>query len=228
MIGYSDEAKVTDLLAPLRRLEALPVAVPERAERRLRRPALVVAIVVVALAVTGVAIANGVGAFNGIGAAQRPQSSEDALDPRDLPPDCSSSVAARSPFCQLVYSSARLVRTLPSGDRVWVVTDTHGDLCVIVENSGAGCGAPLDESHPITFMSSNTSPTTGGEFIASGVAIDGVTAVSFTARGTAVTVPVKDNVFAYEEPDSHAIEGQCIVVHFADGTSVDYPPTPCS
>ena len=232
MTGYSDDAKVMELLAPLRRLESVPFAVPERDDRRLllRRPVLIAAIVVAALALRGVAIANGVGAFNGIGSAQRPQTGADALDPKDLPPDCGSGspAAAHSPFCHLILGSARLVRTLPGGDKVWVVTDTHGDLCVIVENSAASCGSPLKEPQPITFASSNESPTTSGEFIASGVAIDGVSSVSFTVRGNDVTVPVEDNVWAYEEQDSHAIEARCILAHFADGSTVNpFPEVPC-
>jgi hypothetical protein len=39
--------------------------------------------------------------------------------------------------------------------------------------------------------------STGGTFIASGLAVDGVTAVSFTVSGKAVEVPVKDNVWVY-------------------------------
>jgi hypothetical protein len=78
----------------------------------------------------------------------------------------------------------------------------------------------------VTF--SNDSPTTGGTFIASGFAIDGVTSVSFTVRGQEVTVPVKNNFWDYEEHDSRASEGQCIVAHFADGSTVNpFPEVPC-
>jgi hypothetical protein len=52
--------------------------------------------------------------------------------------------------------------------------------------------------------------------------------LSLTVRGKEVTVPVKNNVWGYEESNSNAIEGRCIVVHFADGSTVDYPPTECS
>ena len=73
MTGYSDEAKVMELLTPLRRLQSVPFTPRQPAERRLRRPVLVAAVVFIALALTGVAIANGIDAFNGIGSAQRSQ-----------------------------------------------------------------------------------------------------------------------------------------------------------
>jgi len=216
MIGYGDDAKMMELLAPLHRLEPVPFAVPERPERRplWRRPVVVAAVLVVALALTGVAIANGVGAFNGISAAQHPQSTADLLGPQELPPDCSSSVASASAFCKLDLGSARLVRTLPSGRKVWVATDSRGDLCVFLQEGGASCGSELTPSRPTTLASFKKGP--GVPLITYGVALDGIVAVSFTAGGKQVAVPVEDNVWAYEGPNS-AFES--LTVHHADGST---------
>ena len=224
MIGYSDDAKVLELLAPLRRLEPVPFSVPDRTVRRLRRPVLVVAVVVVALALTGVAIANGVGAFKGIGAAERSQSGSDVLDPRltrSCPSDLSRSIY--DPFCHFVPTSVRLISTLASGRKVFVAADTHGDLCVVDEGRTitSSCGPPLSGAHPITATFGNDSPTTGGEFVAGGVAVDGVTSVSFRVWGREVTVPVKHNVWVYTRRNSTAHGATCILVHLADGSTVN-------
>jgi hypothetical protein len=64
--------------------------------------------------------------------------------------------------------------------------------------------------------------------VASGLAVDGVTAVSFTVSGKAVQVPVENNVWVYSEPNSHAKGGQCVVAHLDDGSTVDpFPEVPC-
>ena len=237
MTGYSDEAKVLELLAPLHGIEPLRFGGSQGLERRrlLRRPVLVTAIVLVALALTGVAIADGIGAFNGIGAAQRAQDGADVLDSRvtgTCPSDNSGPIY--DPFCHLVPSSVRLIATLASGRKIYVVADTRGDLCVVDEGRTItdSCGPPLSRAHPVTGTFANYSPTTGGEFVAGGVAMDGVTSVSFTPSpgdGTQVTVPVNDNVWLYERSDSHATDGHCFLAHRADGSTVNpFPSVPCS
>jgi hypothetical protein len=226
MTGYGDEAKVMQLLAPLGRIDPLPFAVPERSRRRLRRPVLVAAVVVVALALTGVAIANGVGAFNGLSAAQHTQTGVSVLDPATLAAIKEENAITADHGMQLLPDTARILSRLPDGSPIYALTDTRGDLCALSEGAGS-CTSPLNKAHPISVTFSNDSPTTGGTFIASGFAIDGVASVSFTVRGQEVTVPVKNNAWEYEEHDSHATEGKCIVVHFADGSTVDYPPTLC-
>jgi hypothetical protein len=215
MIGYSDDAKMMELLAPLRRLEPVPFSMQPVSERRLlRKPVLVAAVLLFALALTGVAIADGVGAFNGIGAAQHPQSAADLLGPQELSPDCSSAVASPSAFCNLDLGSARLVRTLPSGRKVWVATDSHGDLCVFLQEGGASCGSELTPTRPTTLASFKKGP--GVPLITYGVALDGIVAVSFIAGGEPVSVPVEDNVWAYEGPNSAF---QTLTVHYADGST---------
>ena len=235
MTGYSDEAKVMELLTPLRRLQSVPFTPRQPAERRLRRPVLVAAVVFIALALTGVAIANGIDAFNGIGSAQRSQNGSDVLDSRITKSCGSDSVSFYDPFCHLEPSSVRLVGRLASGRKVYAVADIRGDLCVVDEGETitSSCGPALSASHPITGTIGNDSPDDprGGEFVAGGVAVDDIASVSFTPTpgdGTSVTVPVKDNVWLYERSDSHATDAHCFVAHLADGSTVNpFPEVPC-
>jgi hypothetical protein len=220
MIGYSDDAKVMDLLAPLRRLEPVPFALPVHERRPLwRRPAVVAAIVLVALVLTGVAIANGVGAFNGIGAAQRPQNGRDVLDPQTvtrLEQNCSGADLPASvyfPQCHLVLDSARLVGQLPSGGQLYAIADTRDDLC-LVDPTGMICGTGLTPSRPIEDESV-------GELMF-GVALDGVTAISFERAGKEVTIPVKNNVWVYE--GASLPEAGALTAHFENGTTVTLSP----
>ena len=200
--------------------------------RRLR-PLVVAAIAAAALAGAGIAIAAGFGAFDGIGAAQHPQTGADVLDAKtlaNLQEMCPSDSQANfyNPLCHLVLDSTRLIGTIPSVGNVYVVANTRGELCTIWEGGSASCGRPLSKSQPITFGTFNPSPTTGGTFVASGLALDGVTSVSFTVRGKAVTVPVTNNAWEYDEPNSHASQGYCIVAHLADGSTVNpFPEVPC-
>lgn len=236
MTDYGDDVKMLELLAPLRRLEPVPFTPGRPTERRLRRPVPAVAVVFIALALTGVAIANGLGAFNGIGSAQRAQNGSDVLDSR-VTQSCRSDPASfYDPFCHLVPSSVRLIGRLASGRKIYVVADTRGDLCVVDEGGTitSSCGPPLSASHPITGTFGNDTPDDpgGGEFVAGGVTLDDVVSVSFTPSpgdGTSVTVPVRDNVWLYEQSGSHATDGNCFVVHLADGSTVDpFPEVPCA
>jgi hypothetical protein len=195
---------------------------------------LLAALAVVALAGASVAIADGLGAFDGIGAAQHSPTGADVLDAQTragLQNACPSKTVQSSfymPFCHLVLDSVRLVGSISSFGNVYVVTDTRGDLCTVFEGGDGSCGPPLSKSQPITFGTFNSSPTTGGTFIASGLAIDGVAAVSFTVSGKTVEVPVKNNDWAYSEPNSHAKGGQCVVAHLDDGSTVNpFPEVPC-
>jgi len=206
-----------------------------RRGRRWRR-VLVAAVAVAALVGAGVAIAAGVGAFNGISAAQQTQTGADVLPPAVLAQvqQMNAQTAAenqaassRFQFPLLLPDTARVLGTMPDGSKVYGLTDTHGNLCLIGE-AGDGCGPPLTHSHPITLGAANPSPTAGGTFVVQGVAMDGVTSVSFTVSGKAATVPVKDNVYIYKEPDSHADGPRCVIAHFADGSTVNpFPEVPC-
>lgn len=186
--------------------------------RRRWRPVLVAAVVVAALVGVGVAIAAGFGAFNGISAAQHPPTSADKLDPA-----AAASIAADNPL-GLEADSARFVTQLADGVRIYAVATTTGELCALAErlpnNNGkndavaTGCGSPLAQSQPTTAASFQANEATPP--ISYGIALDSVAAVSFMAGGREVTVPVKNNVWAYEGENS-AIGS--LTVHFNDGST---------
>ena len=193
-----------------------------RAHRRWR-PVLAAALVVAGIVGVGVAIAAGFGAFNGISATQRPQTPADRIDPKLL-----AAINAANSFRggpgQLVPDSARLVRQLSDDARIYAVATEDGHLCVLAERllnnngtydaAGMGCGSPLTQSQPstaATFARNESSPA-----ISWGIAIDSVAAVSFMAGGHEVTVPVTDNVWAYEgATPTHGT----ITAHFEDGST---------
>jgi len=196
---------------------------------------LLAAVAVAASAGASIAIAASLGAFNGISAAQHPQTGADVLDASTLAqlrqacPPGGDHGRFYMPFCHLVLDSTRLVAQLPSSGNVYVVTDTRGDLCTVWEAGGtAACGPPLSTAQPISFGTLNASPTTGGTFVAAGLAMDGVSSVSFTVAGQAVEVPVKNNVWIYEQPNSHATQGRCVAAHLENGSTVNpFPEAPC-
>lgn len=187
------------------------------------RPVLVGAVVVVALALAAVAIAAGFGAFSGISAAQRAQTPADRIDPALLA-EISGANSVRGAGAQLLPDSARLVKQLSDGSRIYAVATQDGELCVLgtglPDNNGKndaaamGCGSPLTQSEPSTGGSFRANESTPA--ISFGIAIDSVTAVSFTAGSQEVTVPVKDNVWVYEgESPNYGT----LTAHFKDGTT---------
>lgn len=192
-----------------------------RAHRRWR-PVLVAALVVAGIVGVGVAIAAGFGAFNGISAAQHPQTPADRIDPKLLA-EINAANQVRGGPGRLLPDSARLVKQLPDA-RIYVVATANGQLCVLAERllnnngksdaAGMGCGSPLTQSQPstaATFARNQSSPA-----ISWGVTIDTVTAVSFMADGHEVTEPVTNNVWAYEgAPPTHGT----IIAHFKDGST---------
>lgn len=191
--------------------------------RRRWRPVLVAAVAVAALVGVGVAIAANFGAFNGISATQHPQSPADRIDPK-LFALINSANSARGAARRLLPDSARLVRQLHDGVRIYAVATEDGELCVLAaglpNNTGKddaaamGCGFPLTQSLPSTastFARSESAPS-----ISWGIALDNVAAVSFMAGGTEVTVPVVNNVWVYEgQPPTHG----SLIAHFKDGST---------
>jgi hypothetical protein len=189
------------------------------AGRRRWRPVFVTAVVVAAVAGVGVAIAAGFGAFNGISAAQHPPTAADKLDPA-----VAASIAANGNPLGLEPDSARFVTQLADGVRIYAIATKTGELCALAErlpnNNGKndaaamGCGSPLTQGKPTSAASFQRSE--GTPPISFGIALDSVTAVSFVAGGQEVTVPVKNNVWAYEGNNS-AIDS--LTVHFNDGST---------
>ena len=179
------------------------------------RLALGIAIAVAALAGAGIAIAAGFGTFDGISAAQHPSTAADKLDPS------AAALVGQDP--KLEADSVRFVTQLPDGVRIYAVATTTGGLCALAErlpnNDGSndaaamGCGSPLTQTHPTTIAGFRASEST--PIISYGIALDNVVAVSFMAAGQEVTVPVKDNVWAYEGDNSSI---NSLTVQFKDGS----------
>jgi hypothetical protein len=199
-------------------------ALSGRGERWRWRPVLVAVVAFAALVGAGVAIAAGFGAFNGISALQHPQTPADRIDP-GLLAEINAANSVRGAGDQLLADSARLAKRVSDGTRIYAVATQDGQLCALAtglagsntESGGAsamGCGSPLTQSLPTTaasFRANEATPT-----ISWGIATDRVTAVSFMASGQEVTVPVKNNVWAYEG-DSSIINS--LTVHFNDGST---------
>jgi hypothetical protein len=211
-----------------------PPELRKRPKRRRTRHLLLGAIALAALAGAGAGIADGLGAFNGIGAAQHAPTAADLLDAttraglQNACPDAGGHASFYMPLCHLQLDSTRLVGQVQPYGNLYVVADTRGDLCAVLEGGDSSCGPPLSRSQPITFGSFYRSSTTDGTYIATGLAIDGVTAVSFTLGGKTVEVPVTSNVWVYSEPRSHWTDGHCIRAHFVDGKTADpFPKVPC-
>lgn len=212
--------RVDDLLVWLRanEVEAAVLSIP----RRRWRPLLLAAVVAAALALVGVAIAAGLGAFNGISAAQRPQTPADRIDPKLL-----AEINAHNParVGKLLPNSARLVKEV-SGARIYVVATKNGQLCVLAQRkiggAGMGCGSHLTQNQPTTAASFNSKPgDRAAPTISWGITVDGVTAVSFIAGGKKVTVPVVHNVWVYESHTTGVLES--LTVRWADGSTKTVP-----
>jgi hypothetical protein len=214
--SFDEEAAIRSLLVPFARIT--PVTRRRRSRRRLR---IALAVVVALLAVGGIAAANGLGPFAGIGAADHPPTSSDALDPAMR--KTIAQINERPPFGptgRLIVHSARLVTQLDSGRRIYVIATTTNKLCVLIEmnpgkseGSAMGCGDPLSQSQPTTEEQIRVNQQTPP--LAFGVTRDDVTSVSFRAEGHEKTVPVIDNVWAYE--GSSNILGS-LTLHLRDGT----------
>jgi len=196
---------------------------PGQVHRGRLRSVVAALVVVAALAGVGIAIAAGFGAFDGISAAQHPQTPADRIDPALLA-QINAANTARGAAGQLLPDSARLVKQLTDGARIYAVATQDRQLCALAErltnNTGKsdaaamGCGNPLTQTQPSTaetFRANRSTPA-----ISWGIALDSVTAVSFMAGGQEVTVPVKNNVWAYE--GQAPVHGS-ITAHFKDGST---------
>jgi hypothetical protein len=198
---------------------ARPRRLPARRRWRPGRIAWVAAALV--LAFVGAAYAAGLDPFPGISAANHPATSSDAL-----PPFLTDHIAEFSLAMEemghghLLPDTARFITELPSGMRFYTFATSAGGLCLAnVDPPGSNakggfeCGDSLSPSRPITIASEQANQATPP--VNYGLAMDGVTAVSFTAAGADTTVPVTNNVWAYE--------GQAnltsITVHWKNGST---------
>ena len=153
------------------------------------------------LVFVGAAYAAGLNPFAGISAANHPATSNDTL-PASVTAHLAefSSGMERMGHGRLLPDTARFITELPSGMRFYTIATSAGGLCLATVRSHGGntlgCGDSLSKSRPITIASERTNRATPP--VSYGLALDGVTAVSFRAHGHQTTVPVKNNVWAYE------------------------------
>lgn len=203
--------------------------------RRLGKPVLVTAILAAALAGAGVAVAAGLGAFNGLSAAQHPRTAADTLgrktrvdvakvnawsakiEKRARAYDAAHGLPAPPKPERILPDSTRLLGRLPVRGlgNVYAAADNFGNLCIVAEGGGAACTPPLGQSRPAITFEIPWQPGVW-EPVGYGVVIDGITAVSFTYHGREVTVPVKDNLWHYVGSNS---AGASLTLHLADGTT---------
>ena len=216
MTVIDDETRVRELLAPLAAVE--PVG---RTSRRRNRRMIGAALVAAALTAGGAAIAGGVNPFAGIGAADHPQTGADVLDPATAGTIEQMNAHSDSRFSggRLLPATARLVGELSSGNRFYVIGTSTKELCVMIQQQARGdsaiaCGAPLSHAQPTTLATIQANEET--PLLTFGIARDDVTAVSFIAHGSEQTVPVKNNVWAYEGSSSAV---SSLTVHYADGST---------
>jgi hypothetical protein len=190
------------------------------------------------------------GAFKGIGAAQRAQTAADVLPPKILARIKqlnADPIAKERNIPPLRPETARFLGRLLPDEALYVLADSAGDLCYVEPHLDPGsdlssaflfdeaCSRPLGRSQPIWLADDSVSGNYSG-YVGTivGVAMDGVTSVSFSVAGKAGTVPVKNNVFASElhHPATNTIDSttysvnrskysvKCVVAHLADGSAM--------
>lgn len=217
------DALVESLLRPLDRVE--PVRRNTRSRSR-RAPLIVGFVLAAAVLIGGAAIAaTGWGPLAGIGAAERPATPEDEISPAvvaQLRIAAMPRSAPDSPVGEWLFTEARLLGTLPGGEKVYVVPTTKAKLCIVVATSTASCGDPVTRENPITMTTSDSGPNAPP--VVWGVTTDEVTAVSFTAAGTQVSVPVRNNFYAWQgSPNQTLRRVSSATVTFADGSTTQWP-----
>jgi hypothetical protein len=199
---------------------ARPRRLPAQRRWRPRRIACVAAALV--LVFVGAAYAAGFNPFTGISAANHAATPSDAL-----PPFLTFHIAEFSSAMEkmghghLLLDSARSITQLSSGTRFYTIATSAGGVCLAIvdhpasnaKGGGLECGDSLSRSRPITIVSEQVNRSTPR--VSYGLALDGVTAVSFRAGGAEKTVPVKDNVWAYEGQANL----RAIAVHWENGST---------
>ena len=217
------DALLESLLRPLDRVEP----VRRNSGSRSRRVPLIVGFSVAAAVVIGGAAiaATGWGPLSGIGAAERPATPEDEISPAvvaQLRAVAMPRSAPESPVGEWLFTEARLLGTLPDGDKVYVVPTSKAKLCIVVATSTASCSDPVTRDNPITMTTSDAGPSAPP--VVWGVTTDDVTAVSFTATGNPVSVPVRNNFYAWQGSPNQTLRFvSSATVTFADGSTTQWP-----
>jgi hypothetical protein len=110
-----------------------------------------------------------------------------------------TSLAGQSgPLASQLLDQARLLPAAVSGQDLYLIPSTSGDLCVFLDATSEACTSPLTDSDPAFFSVVDVNAPGGSGPLVFGVARDDVTEVSFSVAGQAETVPVQNNVFSYQ------------------------------
>lgn len=213
LAGQPDLLAIADALA-----ETRPTHATVPMSRSSRRKLIAASVLAAALVGAGVALAAGFNPFAGIGSADHAQTPQDVLDPTVASQLFSfSNGRARM---QVLPDTSRFVGQLLSGRRLYVVTTTGNDLCLILTDQAKlqveSCGNPLTQNQSLTIATMDADGPGGMPSLSYGIARDGINALSFMANGHEETVPVKDNVWAYEGSSSVM---ESVTIHYADGTT---------
>jgi|SRR5579871_905535 len=210
---------------------ALPHARTRRARARWMSGRLAIALALLALIIAGCSYAAGFNPFRGLSAAEHPATSRDSLPPflRRSISDWNHGTAPRK---RLIPGTGRFVRELPNGMRFYAIATKDNGLCVAIAHppastaapgtttkGGFTCGYLLSQRSPISVTTEQNATDRNGKTIFGtpityGLAVDGVTAVSFGEGRGSRTIPVKDNVLAF----LGAPHGYVITVHWGNGT----------
>lgn len=202
------------------------------------------------------------GAFNGLSAAKRAQAGANVLPPRVLGAIKQENagqkqlVAGAAKAGQHVSygglelpDTARLLGKTSDATTFYGLSTTIGRLCIVEYiaplDFSTWCVPPLSRSRPITLDTSLYGLGRPNKLLDfAGVAMDGVTSVSFTvlrgntssmcawsnspscrAKPVGITVPVKNNVYHLTtRSSSSTVQG--VVAHFADGSTVNMSECP--
>lgn len=110
-----------------------------------------------------------------------------------------TSLAAKSgPLASQELDQARLLQAAVSGQDLYLIPSTSGDLCVFLQARSETCTSPLTDSDPALLTVVDENAPGGNGPLVFGVARDDVIAISFSVAGQTETVPVRGNVFSYQ------------------------------
>jgi hypothetical protein len=119
-----------------------------------------------------------------------------------------------------LLSEARTVPVTVAGSRLYLVPTEKGKLCLFLEVYGETCSDPIGAANPALIVAEDRDGPGGAGPLVYGVAMDGVSSVTFELGGRRATVHVAQNTFVYRG-DSAASAGTLLPVSasFADGSS---------
>jgi hypothetical protein len=120
---------------------------------------------------------------------------------------------------QRLIADARTLPTKVDGYQIYLVPTATGKLCLGLGLALEAWFDPLSQTHPVLFGARDNDGPGGVGPTVYGVAVDGVSSVTFTIDGARQTVPVAGNVFVFHGPSDANFESLApVAATFADGT----------